>query len=68
MYGTMIRQLNNVEAVASTMLGANMSGIEPYDTIDVISGMTSDTVLEYMRRELREDRLVLSVVEGTEND
>ena len=68
MYGAMIRQLNNVEAVASMMLGAHMSGTSPYDMIDMISGMTSDTVLEYMRRELREDRLVLSVVEGTDND
>ena len=68
MYGAMIRQLNNVEAVASMMLGANMSGTNPYDMIDMISGMISDTVLEYMRRELREDRLVMSVVEGTDND
>ncbi|MCM1473617.1 MAG: insulinase family protein, partial [Muribaculaceae bacterium] len=68
MYGAMIRQLNNVEAVASMMLGAHMSGTNPYDMIDMISEMTSDTVLEYMRRELREDKLVMSVVEGMEND
>ena len=68
MYGAMIRQLNNVEAVASMMLGASMAGVTPYDMIDVISEMTSDTVLEYIRNELKEDRLVMSVVEETEND
>lgn len=68
MYGAMIRQLNNVEAVAGMMLGAHMSGVSPYDMIDMISEITSDTVLDYMRRELREDRLVMSVVEGTDND
>ena len=68
MYGAMIRQLNNVEAVASMMLGAHMAGTAPYDMIDMISEMTSDKVLEYIRNELSEDKLVMSVVEETEND
>ncbi|MDE5557903.1 MAG: insulinase family protein [Ruminococcus sp.] len=68
MYGAMIRQLNNVEAVASMMLGAHMAGTSPYDMIDMISEMTSDKVLEYIRTELSEDKLVMSVVEETEND
>lgn len=68
MYGAMIRQLNNVEAVASMMLGAHMAETSPYAMIDMISEMTSDTVREYIRRELHEDRLVMSVVEGMEND
>lgn len=68
MYGALIRQLNNVEAVASMMLGAYMADVSPYDIIDTVSGMTSDTVLKYICSDLNEDKLVMSVVEGTEND
>lgn len=68
MYGALIRQLNNVEAVASMMIGAYMAEVSPYDIIDTVSGMTSDTVLEYIRSELNDDKLVMSVVEGTDND
>lgn len=68
MYGALIRQLNNVEAVASMMIGAYMANVSPYDIIDTVSGMTSDTVLEYIRNELNDDKLVMSVVEGTDND
>ena len=67
MYGSLIRQLNNVDIVASMMLDAYMSGIEPYDVINTVSEMTSDTILEYVRTELDKDKLVMSVVEGAEN-
>lgn len=68
MYGSLIRQLNNVEAVASMMLGAYMAEVSPYDIIDTVSEMTSDTVLEYIRSELDSNKLVMSVVEGAENE
>lgn len=65
-YGALIRQLNNVEVVASMMIGAYMANVSPYDIIDIVSKMTSDTVLKYIRSELNEDKLVMSVVEGSE--
>lgn len=68
MYGTLIRQLNNVEAVASMMLSGYMANVSPYDIIDTVSEITSDTVLKYIRSELNEDKLVMSIVEGSEND
>ncbi|MCM1506096.1 MAG: insulinase family protein [Ruminococcus flavefaciens] len=68
MYGALIRQLNNVEAVASMMIGAYMADTLPYDIIDTVSSMTSEKVLEYIRRELSEDKLVMSVVEGESDD
>ncbi|MDE6780086.1 MAG: insulinase family protein [Ruminococcus sp.] len=67
-YGALIRQLNNVEAVAGMMIGAYMADVLPYDIIDTVSAITSDTVLEYIRSELNEDKLVMSVIEGSEND
>lgn len=68
MYGTLVRQLNNVEAVASMMLSGYMTKVSPYDIIDTVSKMTSETVLKYIRSDINEDKLVMSVIEGNEND
>ncbi len=62
-YGLMIRELNNVEAVANLMLNSHMDGAGPYDAINVLSDLTREDVTDYMRREMRPDRCVLSVIE-----
>lgn len=62
-YGTLVIELNNVEAVANLMLNSYMDGISPYDTIEVLSELTSSDVVEYMRKELHPDRAVLSIIE-----
>ncbi|MBQ8961362.1 MAG: insulinase family protein [Ruminococcus sp.] len=62
-YGSLIRELNNVDAVANIMLNAHMEGISPYDTIDALSELTSEDVLRFALEELREDRSVLSIIE-----
>ena len=64
-YGGLVRELNNVEAVANLMMNSNMDGISPYATIQVLSDLKSSDVLEFMKNELRKDRLVMSVIEGT---
>ncbi|MBR1592734.1 MAG: insulinase family protein [Ruminococcus sp.] len=64
-YGSLIRELNNVEAVANLMMNSHMEGISPYDTIQVLSDLTSADVLDFIKNELRKDRLVMSVIEGT---
>ncbi|WP_028518338.1 EF-P 5-aminopentanol modification-associated protein YfmH [Ruminococcus flavefaciens] len=62
-YGMMILELNNVESVANMMLNAHIDDVGPYDAIEVLSALTSDDVIDYMRRELRRDRCVLSIIE-----
>ena len=62
-YGMMIRELNNVEAVANLMLGAHMEGVGPYDSIDILSELTSGDVTEFMKNEMHDGRCVLSVIE-----
>lgn len=64
-YGGLVRELNNVEAVANLMMNSHMEGISPYATIQVLSDLKSSDVLEFMKNELRKDRLVMSVIEGT---
>ena len=62
-YGMMIRELNNVEAVSNLMLGAHMENVGPYDSIDILSELTSSDVTEFMEKEMHKDRCVLSVIE-----
>ena len=67
MYGEIVRGMNNVGAVAGMMISAYMSETQPYDIVDVVSEMTSGKVIEYIRSDLKSDRLVMSVVEDGEN-
>ena len=45
------------------MLNAHIDGVGPYDAIEVLSEMTSSDVIDFMRREMRRDRCVLSIIE-----
>lgn len=63
-YGLLIRELNNVEAVANIMINAHMEGIMPFDNIKVLSELTSSDCLSFIKSELNSDKLVMSVVEG----
>lgn len=65
-YGSLVRDLNNVEAVANLMINSAMEGVDPYDTLKVLSEMTAENVLEYIRNELSSDKLAISVVKGEE--
>lgn len=62
-YGLLIRELNNVDAVANLMLNSHFDGVAPYDTIDTISALTADDINNFIANELRNDRIVLSVIE-----
>ncbi|MDD6279687.1 MAG: pitrilysin family protein [Oscillospiraceae bacterium] len=65
-YGNLVRELNNVEAVANLMINAAMSDAEPFDMMDILSETTNAESLEFIRNELVEERFVMSVVEGAE--
>ncbi|MDE5854187.1 MAG: insulinase family protein, partial [Ruminococcus sp.] len=62
-YGSLIRQMNNVQAVANLMINNHMDGIGPYDILDSLSEITPDDVYNFIRSELLTDKLVLSVIE-----
>ncbi len=64
-YGVLVRELNNVEAVAHLMMNSHMDGVGIYDAIDVLSEVSADDVIDFIRTELISDRLVMSVIEGT---
>lgn len=62
-YGDLIRQLNNVSAVAGLMINNALSGIGTFDIIDTFSEITSQNVYDFIKSDLTEDKLVLSVIE-----
>ena len=68
-YGMLIRELNNVDAVANLMLNSHTDGVSPYAAIDTLSELTAQDVMKFVTEELREDRAVLSIIEkeGAEN-
>ena len=63
-YGMAVRELNNVEVVANLMINSHMDGVGPYDSIEALSEMTSQDVLDFIRNELEPDKLVMSVIKG----
>lgn len=63
-YGMAVRELNNVEVVANLMISSHMDGAGPYDSIEALSEMTSQDVLDFIRNELEPDKLVMSVIKG----
>ncbi|MBR4627153.1 MAG: insulinase family protein [Ruminococcus sp.] len=65
-YGMLVRMLNNVESVANLMMNSHMEGTGPYDMISVLSELTEEDALEFLRNEFRRDRLVMSVIKGDE--
>lgn len=62
-YGLLIRELNNVDSVANLMINNHFDGVAPFDAIDTISALTADDVNNFIKNELRSDRVVLSVIE-----
>jgi peptidase M16-like protein len=63
-YGSLIRELNNVEAVANLLINSHMDGVSPYDTISVLSELSSGDVYEFIKNEFCSDKTVLSVIKG----
>ena len=62
-YAGIVREQNNVEAVANVMLGAYLDGVSPFDAMDMLAELTPEDVLGFVKNELNSDRLVLSVAE-----
>ena len=60
-YGTMVRDYNNVDSVASTLSEAALSDTEPFSVIDTAAAADYDKMLEYLYA-LDEDNVSISIV------
>lgn len=62
-YGILIRELNNVDSVASLMLNSHIDGVSPYDSMELLAGLKSSDVYDFICSELHSSRRVLSIIE-----
>ncbi len=63
-YGSSVRELSNPESVASLMINSYFADVSPFDSLKVLSEMTYDDVMNFIRTRLDSEKAVLSVVEG----
>ncbi len=63
-YGSSVRELGNPESVASLMINSWYGDVSPFDSLKVLSEMTYDDVMNFIRTRLDPEKAVLSVVEG----
>ena len=63
-YGSMVRELNSVSAVANAMLNAHMNGITPYAVLSVLSQFTLEEANRYLREEVHPANSTLSMMES----
>lgn len=61
-YGATIRDTDKVTAVANMMMNAHLSGVKPFDTINVLSKITLDDTNRYIREEIDTSLSSLSVI------
>lgn len=62
-YGDLVRQLCSVTSSATVMINTNMSGCKPFDVVDIVSELTAEDALSFIKNELLPDKMVLSVIE-----
>lgn len=62
-YGSSVRELSSTEAVASIMLSSYFGGVSPFDTLDILSEMTYDDVMNIMTERLDPEASAISVIE-----
>ena len=63
-YGQVIREFNNVEAVASTLINSYFAGVNPFDTVKVLSEMTYEDVQKSFCENIDTEKVTLSIVES----
>ncbi|HHX56427.1 MAG TPA: insulinase family protein [Clostridiales bacterium] len=63
-YGQIIREFNNVEAVASTIINSYFAGVNPFDTVKIMSEMTYEDVQKSICENMDTEKVTLSIVES----
>lgn len=63
-YGNAVREFNNVEAVANSLINSQFEGIEMYDTIKIISEMTYEDVQKCLCERFDVSKAAISIIEN----
>ena len=59
-----MREFNNVEAVANSLINSQFEGIEMYDTIKIISEMTYEDVQRCLCERFDVSKAAISIIES----
>ncbi len=65
-YGSMIREMNNVRAVANLMMNTYMGGVSAFESINILRELTLEEVEEYFRNEIDTRNTALSIINPVE--
>ncbi|MBQ8781040.1 MAG: insulinase family protein [Oscillospiraceae bacterium] len=62
-YGSLIRDLNNAEAVATIMLNSGMEKLSAFDNIETVAACTFEDVEKRLAAQFDTDKVVISIIE-----
>ncbi len=62
-YGALIRDLNDAEAVATTMINAGMEKISAFDVIETVADVTFEDVTKRLGKQFNTKNVTLSIIE-----
>lgn len=62
-YGSLIRDLNNAEAIATVMLNNGMEKLSAFDNIEAVAACTFEDVKKRLETQFDTDKAVISIIE-----
>lgn len=63
-YGSAVREFNNVQAVATSMINSRLAGVDVFDTFKIISEMTYEDVQRCLCERFDTSKIAISVIES----
>ena len=63
-YGDLIKEYNNVSSVANELVNSYFSGVQPFESLNVLSSITYQDVHDCLQTRLNPEYAVLSVIKG----
>lgn len=67
LYGNMVMSYNDIDEIANEMVDSYFYGVGHFESFDILSGITSSDIEDYLKNDLDETNFALSVIKG-END
>ena len=62
-YGSKIRECNNVESVATSMINSYMAGVTPFDEVETIAATTFEDVQKRLNKQFNTENVTISIIE-----
>ena len=62
-YGSLIRDLNDAEAIASLMINSGLEGLTAFDIIETVAAVTFEDVMNRLKAQFDVDKVTISIIE-----